>query len=294
MRPKIYLYNKERDSLLDTTEGTILRLTSLEGTGEPDASISSSRLANADGSYVSGAFVEKRNIVMECEFLPQIEHHRLMAYEIIQTRKPITVFYRTSRVDVYTEGYVESFSVDNFKESKTTGQISILCADPFWYSNAVHTANVSNVQDAFYFPWAIKVSDTAKRMNAEGVPFSIYTDEQIVRLTNAGIEAGVLIRIRFIDDVVNPYIHDDTTGELLKIEHSFTDGDILTINTNIGSKAITYRDKDNRTANYLHYFKSGSTWLQLRHGENRFTVGADTGATGMIVSFTWQDKYLGV
>lgn len=280
--------------MLDTTEGTIFRLTSLEGTGEPDASISLSRLANTDGSYVGGAFIEKRNIVMECDFLPQIERHRLMAYEIVQVRKPITVFYRTKQVDVYTEGYVESFSVSNFKESKTTGQISIICADPFWYSNATHTANASNVWDAFYFPWAINVSESAKRMNAEGVPLSVYSENQSVVIKNSGIETGFIIQMRFSADVKEPYIHDDTTGEVLRIDHSFTEGDVLTINTNVGSKSIIYRDKNANTANYLRYFKSGSTWLQLKQGENTFTAGAAENAGGMTVSFTWQDKYLGV
>ena len=51
-------------------------------------------------------------------------------------------------IDVFAEGYVETCEVNNF-EMLTTGQISILCPDIYWYSTESVMAYCSQILGAF-------------------------------------------------------------------------------------------------------------------------------------------------
>lgn len=290
MRPNVILRNETTKDFIDMTKGLECRLTSLEGIGEPDATVSTSVLANYDGSYVGAAYIEKRNIVMGFSFIPQyIERHRLRMYDVIQTRKPIRVYYRTKNVNVYSDGIVESFTVDNFKESTTTGQISIICSDPFWYSNATHIAKQDSVVDMFYFPFAI---------DEAGVPLSAYRKGSVVTITNKSVETGAIFVLTFSGSAVNPYIHDDVTGESLEIVGNYEDGDVITIDTRQMHKSIMLKrgsTADERSL--IASMTTTSTWLQLHKGENSFTIDANdniSGGDNMSVEIRWQDRYLGV
>lgn len=286
MRPIVILRNEDTGDYVDMTRSTMCRLTQLEGTGEPDATVSSTKYAGADGSYIGAAYIEKRNIVMNFNFLlPWIERNRLRMYEIIQTRKSIRVYYKTHRVNVYTDGIVESFEVDNFKDDTTTGQISIICADPFWYSNATHTATATSSVDAFHFPFAI---------DETGVPFSSWSDNGKITITNSGISTGMTITMRFSSAVVNPFIHSDTTGQSITITRTFSEGEVMTITTQSMNKNASVTLSNGAVNSVIDSFSDSSTFLQLVHGDNEFSVGAESGGGYINTSISWQDTYLGV
>lgn len=286
MRPIILLRDESTGKYIDVTRGNLCRLTQLEGTGEPDAAISTSKFAGTDGSYINSAYIEKRNLVFEMKFFsPQVEKARLAMYDVIQTRRNIRVYYATKNVNVYADGIVETFQVDNFKDEETTGQISVICSDPFWHSNATHRATANSIVDMFHFPFAI---------DEAGVPFSAWSETSTVEVSTAGEEAGLTIILRFSGTIKNPYIHCEETGELMTVNGTFAAGDTLTITTGKMDKKIQVRHSDTTKESKLSDLKDGSTWLLLQKGTRHYTAGAESGGGNMDLIIEWQDLYLGV
>lgn len=285
MRPIVILRNETTGDFVDFTRGTQVRLTQLDGTGEPAASVSTSKYAGMDGSYLGAAYIEKRNIVLDFDFLPvDIERSRLKLYDVIQTRRPIRVYYATKRVNTYCDGIVESFQVDNFKDSKTTGQISVICPSPFWQSNATHKASAGSYEDMFHFPFAI---------DEKGVPLSAVRNSKSISIDTDGEATGLTVILTFSGTVMNPYIHNELTGEILKINSGFSEKSTVTITTGAGNKKVYHATAgDPKQSSILSTF-SGS-WLQIQKGHNEFTVGADFGQGFLDASFYWQDQYIGV
>ena len=75
------------------------------------------------------------------------------------------------------------------------------------------------------------------------------------------------------------------TGDLLA-------GDIVTITTKTGNKTVTL-DRGGVKTNIINRLVSGSTWLTLREGKNRFYLRG-TGLTKLRVKIIHTNAYLGV
>lgn len=302
MRPKIYLQGLN-DRLVDVCQGHIIRLTDLDGVGEPPASVSSSKYAGSDGSYISSAFIENRNIVMDFKVMEgQMEHGRLALYDIIQTRKPVRVIYQTKEVDVYADGIVEKLEVDNFGAATTTGQISIICGDPFWYSRKERTTTVSGTVSGWHFPHLeashkiVKPYDVGKLdegTKSTVTPFSWYDANSEFSIYTPGIDTGVTITINFNGKVTNPTIYDEDTGGSLTVTGTYEPGDIVTVCTLPLNKYI-HLSRSGVTTNITTRLGENSSWLVLKSGNNLFKKSADFGTGYMQVTMQWRDAYIGV
>lgn len=87
--------------------------------------------------------------------------------------------------------------------------------------------------------------------------------------------------------------------EYLTLTHRFFSGDILEIDTRIGSRGVWHsKDSDGHTYNILGSLDSNSTWLQLHPGPNSFQLFQDSSVPAT-TNFTWgqltyKPQYLGV
>ena len=149
---KLILEN-ETGQQIDFSTANQFIFSKIEGLNPPESTISTSSYAGMDGSYLNNAFIEKRNIVISFEMRGYgIEKRRHELYKVVKPSRYIKIYYRTSNIDVYTEGYVETCEVSNFEEL-TNGQISIICPDPYWYSNSETIASYSLILGGFSFPF---------------------------------------------------------------------------------------------------------------------------------------------
>ena len=71
------------------------------------------------------------------------------------------------------------------------------------------------------------------------------------------------------------------------------DGDIITITTKTGNKTVTL-EREGVTTNIINRLVSGSTWLTLKQGENKFYVRASEGLSSLKVRLIHRNAYLGV
>ena len=131
---KLILENQYGNQIDMTTTANQYMNFKVESLSPPLGTVSTSGYAGMDSSYLNNAFIEKRNVVISFEMRGMdIEKRRHQLCKVVKPSRYVKIYYKTAGIDVYTKGYVEICEVDNLEEL-TTGQISILCPDIYWYS----------------------------------------------------------------------------------------------------------------------------------------------------------------
>lgn len=273
--------NGDRIDLSKTTNRFMF--SNIEGLNPPAGTISTSSYAGMNGSYLNNAFIEKRNVVIHFEMRGfGIEKRRHELYRIVKTSRYIKIYYRTANIDVYTEGYVETCEIENFEEF-TSGQISILCPDIYWYSTETQLAEYSQILGAFHFIFP----DDDKPF-----PLGKYNTQNIMTIQNDGDEVGFTLEISG-GPARNPTLYNAETDEYMQILGDIEEGDIIRITTKTGNKTVTL-EREGVQENIINRLVSGSTWLTLRTGENKFYLRASGGISNLKVRLIHRNAYLGV
>ena len=91
----------------------------------------------------------------------------------------------------------------------------------------------------------------------------------------------------------NPTIYNAATDEYMQILGDIKDGDVITITTKTGNKTVTL-EREGVVTNIINRLVSGSTWLTLKQGENKFYVRASEGLSSLKVRLIHRNAYLGV
>ena len=257
--------------------------TKIEGLNPPAGTISTSSYAGMDGSYLNNAFIEKRNVVIPFEMRGLgIEKRRHELYKVVKPSRYIKIYYSTKNISVYAEGIVETCEMENF-EMLTKGQISIICPDIYWYSTETQIAEYSRITGAFHFIFPD---------NDEPFPIGKYNTQNIMTIVNDGDEVGFTLEISG-GPAKNPTIYNAVTDEYMQILGEINEGDVITITTKTGNKTVTL-EREGVVTNIINRLVSGSTWMILRPGENKFYVRASEGLSKLKVRLIHRNAYLGV
>lgn len=168
---------------LELTENEAYTITSIEGLDPPDATINTSKNANADGSVYNSSYVNDRQIIITMAINYPAEDNRIALYTYFKTKMPITLFYENDTRDVYINGYVQNFSVDYFGK-KQIAQITIECPKPFFNDVEDESQTLSQIVNMFEFPFAIELGKnllnvTASTTTSNGVTFTVNDDGSI-------------------------------------------------------------------------------------------------------------------
>ena len=190
----LILENQSGEQINMTTTANKYITSKIDGLNPPAGTISTSTYAGMDGSYLNNSFIEKRNVVISYQMRGvDIEKRRHLLYRVVKPSRYIKVYYKTAGIDVYAEGYVETCEVSNF-DALTSGQISIICPDPYWYSTSAVYAYHSQITGAFHFPFP--ESDAP-------FPLGVYSTSDNIIIQNDGDETGFTIRLNVF--VINQF-----------------------------------------------------------------------------------------
>ncbi len=277
------LENQSGDRIDMTTTANQYMTSKIDGLNPPAGTVSTSTYAGMDGSYLNNDFIEKQNVVIPFEmrgFDVELRRHEL--YRVVKPSRYIKIYYSTKYISVYAEGIVETCEVENF-EKLTNGQISILCPDIYWYSTETQIAEYSRVRGAFHFICPD---------NDEPFPIGTYNTQDMMTINNNGDEVGFTLEISG-GPAKNPTIYNALTDEYMQISGDIQKGDSITITTKTGNKTVTL-EREGIVTNIINRLVSGSTWLNLKTGENKFYVTASEGLNRIKVRLIHRNAYLGV
>ena len=247
--------------ILRLTRNNSYAITGVTGLTPVAANINTSAKGINDGETYNSARLGYRNIVITLYFTHDVEKNRIKLYDYFQTKQFCTLYFSNDSRDVCIDGYVETFECDLFSVSETA-QISIICPNPY-FKSVSETVNSSSEETTIIIP------------NSGDVP------------------AGMDIVINFTGAVTNPVIRNAATGEYFRLNREFVSDDVVTVNTRNGEKSVklTHLGVD---FNIINALDAGSSWLQLRRGNNTLYFNSDSGVDHMTVTFKHTDLFAGV
>lgn len=277
-------------NVIDLTSSENLKLTNVTGLNPPNADIITSTSPNFDGEMFNSSKVQKRNVVIYLVIERNVESERLNLYKFFRVKQKGTLYYKSEYRDVWIEGYVDTFEINNFSNPVTV-QISLTCPQPYFNSIDEMVTEIADVISLLEFPVSLPEA---------GIEFGkLDPYREVVVENNGEIETGVIFEFRAIGAVVNPTIFNADTQEFFGLNLTMQTGDVIKISTYTGSKTATLI-RQGSVSNVFNYITANSTWLTLQAGENSFKYttkensdGTNTNAN-LYIKIYHTDQYEGV
>ena len=247
----------------DVTDGYILK--DVDGLDPVKATVVSSTFATLDGVQYQTARREARNIILTLGLEPDyasgsVRALRTALYAWFMTKAAVNLtFYDSDGTIVAIDGRVESYEAPLFvQEPQAT--ISIICPDPDLVELTPVTGSGKTVSDTTEFSFTYNGSVET------GIKFDLLLNRTL---------AGFTIYHRPPDNIVRSF---DFVASMLN-------ADVVTVNTNVGSKAVTLT-RSGVQSSILYGRQPGSVWFLLQPGLNYFRFYAAGAAIPFNYSFT--------
>ena len=202
---KLILENANGDRVDMTTTANQYMISKIEGLSPPSGTISTSTYAGMDGSYLNNAFIEKRNVVISFAMRGvNLEQRRHILYRVVKPSRYVKVYYKTDVIDVYAEGYVETYEISNF-DALTSGQISIIIqndGDETGFTIRIEASSDETVPEIAAYTPTIYNADTGEYLQIKGeilkgdvITITTKTGNKTVTLTRNGVDSNIINRL---------------------------------------------------------------------------------------------------
>lgn len=236
-----------------------------DGLGPVKATIVRSSFAQTNGTQYHSSSIGERNVLLKLGLQPNwasndVEDLRNALYDYFMPMMPISMrFYNDKGLVVDIDGRVESCEDDRWTDEPTV-DISILCFSPYFLVLDETTVSGNTVEDT--------------------------TATTIEYLGNADV--GVVLTLN-IDRVLTEFtIYNNAPDgpiQSIDVQTSFAAGDVVTINTNQGSRGITLV-RAGVTSQPLQAIQFPTPWITLSKGDNDVRVHAIGAAIPYTITYT--------
>lgn len=270
----------------------------ISGLGPVKADINVSELSSIDGSIYNSARLPSRNIVFKMVLLesPTIEDTRQKSYKYFPIKKRVRLLIETTNRTAEIFGYVESNEPIIFSRQETT-QISIVCPNPYFYSEGKQITTFTGFEKLFSFPFSNEsLSDKLLIMG------NILKNQMQTVLYEGDSEIGFNIEIHAVGTAKHVMIYNVNTLENMKIDtdklialtgQPIIMGDSIFISTIKGDKSIQLL-REGVYYNIINCLDRDATWMFLRKGDNVFAFDAEEGGANLYFRIINQVIYQGI
>lgn len=283
--PIVSIENEWNSTLRLTQSEDKWQLFGMTGLNPPAADIVTSVIPHRDGAMYQTSRLQMRNVVLSLAIVGNVERNRMALNSVIMANRRLRVYYKNGTLDVYIDGYVETFEYDVFSDI-VTAQISVLCPAPYWVAREKKTVDLSAVISLFEFPFSTP---------AEGIAISELKPQVTGKLeSTGGVQTGVKITMTCVRPVLAPSIMNLTTGETMTFSGlMLTPDQTMEISTEQGDKYIHIRS-GSEVVNAINMLDMDSRWITITPGVNDLIVNAGSGLDGLTVQVELAEKYGGV
>lgn len=270
----------------------------ISGLGPVKADINVSELSSVDGSIYNSARLPSRNIVFKLALLesPTIEDTRQKSYKYFPVKKRVRLLIETTNRTAEIFGYVESNEPIIFSRQETT-QISIVCPNPYFYSEGKQITTFTGFEKVFSFPFSNEaLSDKLLIMG------NLLKNRIQTVLYEGDSEIGFNIEIHAVGTAKHVMIYNVNTLENMKIDtdkliamtgQPIINGDSIFISTIKGNKSIQLL-REGVYYNIINCLDRDATWMFLRKGDNVFAFDAEEGGANLYFRIINQVIYQGI
>lgn len=279
------LENKDGKQLLFGA-GSPYTITEFQGLNPPKATINTNTTATLDGGMFNSSKLDMRNINVAFAIEEEAEKNRLAVYNVVQSKMPLRIYYKSEYLDIFIDGYVEEMDISYFAK-KNIVTINVLCPFPYLKGAKEIINELSAVKPMFHFPFASE---------SEGeLILGEYDTLSSATVENAGsVVAGLTFELFAKETLSNPKIIDYFTAKFMEINIEMQAGDLITITTGQGNKTVTLI-RDGVKSNIFNLLTKESSWLQLDIGGGIYAYEVGTGRMiDLEVTIKHYDLYEGV
>ena len=237
----------------------------IDGLDPVKATLVSSSFAQQDGAQYQSARREPRNIVMTLGLYPNyaadtVQTLRSRLYPFFMPKTPVNLrFFLESGLTVDIDGIVESMDAARFTSDPKI-VVSIMNFDPDFYElSPVVVVGAT-------------VSDTTNMV------------VDYIGTVETGAEFAISVN-RALSEFTIYHQTPDGTIKTMDFQASLVSGDILTINTNPGSKIATLT-RAGVDSSILYGISPQSNWLEFETGVNFVRVYAEGAAIPYTLTYT--------
>lgn len=281
-----------KGDVLPLTGNAMFKLSNVDGITTASVDIASTTVASMDGDFVNNTRTIPRSIVLDLAIESDVENVKRYILKYVKPKLKGTLRMTQNDRTTQISGIVESIEMPRFT-SLATMQITLYCSQPYWEDIENTAQDISEVIDLFYFTdnEGDEIEDDADNMlyfPDEGMPFGEYDTNRTKVLNNDGdVDVGLEIHIVALGTVMNPVIYN-AEGEFIGVDITLSGGDEVIISTVKGEKTIRLNGE-----NILSKIRAESTWLQLKVGENEFTIDSEDGTEGnMYFTIVYKRRYV--
>ena len=281
-----------KGEVLPLTNNSKFKLSNVDGITVANVELASATVASMDGDTVNNKRTIPRSIVLDLAIENDVEGVKRYVLKYVKPKLQGTLRWTQNERVTQITGLVESIEMPRYT-MQTTMQITLYCSQPYWEDIEFSSQDISEVIDMFYFTdnEGEEIQDEADNMlffPEDGIAFGEYDTNRTKVLTNDGdVDVGLEIHIVALGTVTNPVIYN-AEGEYMGVDITMTGGDECIISTIKGKKTVKINGE-----NKISKVKEGSTWLQLKVGENEFTIDSEDGTEGnMYFTIVYKQRYV--
>ena len=290
--------------ILADPDSSGLAVLSVTGLGQVQADVNLTDLAGSDFHTVNSAKLTKRNIVFKVKYWGvDIEESRHLADKMFPVKKMVTIVINTDHRKLMTTGIVEKNEPDIFS-NKTTGQISVLCPDPFLYSIEDSVVPFGGIDPLFEFPFINEERAIVDENGWDTFEFGnirvikersiYYTGEAETGITITINATGTVRDLQFYDmDRLTKISINDTILASITGGNSISAGDKIVIST-IKTKKSAYMIRNGVVHNIINALGMPVDWFELDRGDNIYSYSASEGEYDMNISIKYRAAYKGI
>ena len=285
---------------LEFPERSGFAIFNMTGLGPEKSEIQITEMSTANGGVFTSARLPSRNIVMSLRYWKwldkTVEFVRHESYKYFPIMKPITLIIQTENRRGVIKGYVEANSPVIFSK-ETHAQLSIICPDPFFYSEDIMVTTFDAVEPMFEFPFSNESLTEPLLIMGEIWPEAYrsvyYEGDAEIGVTIHIIATGPVTKFKIFDpeNERSMSINDDRLIALTGA--GIGEGDHIVISTVKGDKRITLTRGPN-TYNILNALNRDAFLFQLHKGDNLFAYSAEFGLEAIIFRIENRVAYEGV
>lgn len=301
-------YVSARGDVLPLANNPLFYISNVEGQTSAGTSLATATIGGVDGDTVNSVQATGRTIILDLRIKAgvDVEQAKREILRVVKLKQQGGLMWTQNGRIVKITGVVESVTMPRWTGTAIM-QLTLHCEQPYWedvddviqqISEAIslhyYTGGTS---DMLYFP-------------EDGIVLGEYDTTRVKSFYNAGdVDVGVEITITAHETVTNPIIYDQNGNFFgLGYVETYTDvdadgnaisatitnplemqaGDNVVITTHRGNKTVTLNG-----VNIFDKIKPQSTWLQLKTGDNAFSINSDDeSVSNMSFSMKYKQRYI--
>ena len=260
-------------------------LSMCDGFHEVSGTVNSVSSAYGVGTTWNGTSISERDLTIKGTISQNVQENRLLLYDMFPLNSEGTLYYYEGEIERKIKCIVEKISIPEKIGYTRDFTISLVCPNPRFTDLFATILSMATWSPAFKF--ALKIPKD------KGIKFGTKNTTSMATTENTtDIEYGMTIRFKANDKVVNPYLFNVNTREIIQIEKEMSAGDEIIITTHIDNKNIIYKNaKTGQEENINYLIMYGSKYLQVPSGTNTFRSGADSGEDNLESTIEFLPEY---